>query len=149
MFRFFLLILALLIVLSMAAYAVSLFVKLHRQKKQLKQAQQQRYRTVIDSIEVIAKAMQSEQCDLSEGVLRLKPLLDVIGKKLAAFEAMWALYQVVEEMPILDERKNLKRNERMKLDLLRESKEAELAQNIQEELRQLLKEVEQFKQELK
>lgn len=62
---------------------------------------------------------------------------------------MWALYQVVEEMPILDERKNLKRNERMKLDLLRESKEAELAQNIQEELRQLLKEVEQFKQELK
>lgn len=82
MFRFFLLILALLIVLSMAAYAVSLFVKLHRQKKQLKQAQQQRYRTVIDSIEVIAKAMQSEQCDLSEGVLRLKPLLDVIGKNL-------------------------------------------------------------------
>ncbi len=93
--------------------------------------------------------MLSEQCDLAEGVLRLKPLLDVLGKKLSAFSAMWELYQVVENMPILDERKNLKRNERMRLDLEREAKEAELAEQIKEELQQLLDEVKQFKQELK
>ncbi len=49
--------------------------------------------------------MISEQCDFSEGVLRLKPLLDVLGRKLSDYTAMWALYGVVENMPILDERK--------------------------------------------
>lgn len=108
-----------------------------------------RYQSIIESIDIIARAMLSEQCDLAEGVLRLKPLLDVLGKKLSAFSAMWELYQVVENMPILDERKNLKRNERMRFDLEREAKEAELAEQIKVELQQLLDEVNQFKQELK
>ncbi len=149
MIRFFLIILAVLIMLSLAGYAITLLVKLNRQKKQLQQAKNERYQNIIDSIDVIARAMLADQCDFSEGVLRLKPLLDILGKKLSVFPAMWALYQVVESMPILAERKNLKRNERMKLDLEREAKEAELEQQIKTELRQLLKDVEQFKQELK
>lgn len=149
MWRFFLIILAVLILLSMAAYAASLFWKLHQQKKQLQQAKNERYLRVIDSIQIIAQAMQTDQCGLSEGVLRLKPLLDVLGKKLSAFPAMWGLYQVVEEMPSLDARKGLKRNERMKLDLEREAKEAELECEIRTELSQLLNEIEQFRLELK
>lgn len=149
MIRFFLLTLAVLVVLSMAGYAAFLFYKLHKQKKQLEQARNARFHNVIDSIDVIARAMLAQQCDLSEGVLRLKPLLDVLGLKLARFSAMWALYETVENMPILDERKTLKRNERMKLDLERESKEAHLAQHIELELRQLLTEIEQLKQQLK
>lgn len=93
--------------------------------------------------------MLAEQCGFSEGVLRLKPLLDVLGKKLSQYPAMWALYQVVESMPILEARKELKRNERMRLDLERESKEAELSEQIKQELHQLLSDIEQFKQELK
>ncbi len=107
MLRFFLIILAILILLSMVGYAFSLWWKLHQQKKQIKQAKITRYQSIIESIDIIARAMLSEQCDLAEGVLRLKPLLDVLGKKLSAFSAMWELYQVVENMPILDERKNL------------------------------------------
>lgn len=149
MWRFFWIILAILILLSLAGYAFSLFWKLHEQKKQITQAKNERFLRVIESIEIIANAMLSEQCNFSEGVLRLKPLLDVLGKKLANFSAMWALYQVVEDMPILDARKTLKRNERMKLDLDREAKEAELDTEIKGELRQLLVEIEQFKQELK
>lgn len=149
MWRFFWIILAILILLSLAGYAFSLFWKLHEQKKQITQAKNARFLRVIESIEIIANAMLSEQCNFSEGVLRLKPLLDVLGKKLANFSAMWALYQVVEDMPILDARKTLKRNERMKLDLDREAKEAELDTEIKGELRQLLVEIEQFKQELK
>ncbi|KAE9535356.1 coproporphyrinogen III oxidase [Ursidibacter arcticus] len=149
MMRFFLLILAVLVLISMAGYAISLFMKLNRQQKQLKQAKNARYLNILDSIDVIARAMLVEQCDFSEGVLRLKPLLDVLGKKLSQFPAMWELYQVVESMPILEERKTLKRNERMKLDLEREAKEAELAEQIKTELQQLLAEMEQFKQELK
>ncbi|MGX3067017.1 DUF2489 domain-containing protein [Ursidibacter arcticus] len=149
MMRFFLIILAVLVLISMAGYAISLFMKLNRQQKQLKQAKNARYLNILDSIDVIARAMLVEQCDFSEGVLRLKPLLDVLGKKLSQFPAMWELYQVIESMPILEERKTLKRNERMKLDLEREAKEAELAEQIKTELQQLLAEMEQFKQELK
>ncbi|MDH2997502.1 coproporphyrinogen III oxidase [Pasteurellaceae bacterium LFhippo2] len=149
MIRFFLIILAVLIVLSMAGYALSLWLKLRKQKQQLEQAKSERFRNIIDSIDVIARAMLSEQCGFSEGVLRLKPLLDVLGKKLSVYPAMWELYQVVENMPILDERKNLKRNERMKLDLERESKEVELEEQIKIELKQLIDEMAQFKQTLK
>lgn len=149
MMRFFLIILAILIVLSMAGYAISLWLKLKKQKKQLKEAQLNRYRSIIESIDVIGRAMLAEQRGFSEGVLRLKPLLDVLGKKLSQYPAMWSLYQVVESMPILEARKELKRNERMRLDLERESKEAELSEQIKQELHQLLSEIEQFKQELK
>lgn len=147
MLRYFLFVLAVLIVLSMAAYAASLLLKIRRQKKQLKQAQFTRYSNICESIDLIARAMLAEQCDLSEGVLRLKPLLDVLGKKLAVFPAMWALYQTVEEMPILDARKALKRNERMKLDLERETKEIELEEQIKQELAQLITENSALKQE--
>lgn len=149
MWRFFLIILAILILVSLTAYAVSLFLKLQKQKKQIQQAKNARYHNVVESIDIIARAMLAEQCDFSEGVLRLKPLLDVLGKKLSAFPAMWALYQVVENMPILEARKHLKRNERMKLDLEREAKEAELSEQIKQELHQLCDDVAKFKQELK
>lgn len=149
MWRFFLIILAILILVSLTAYAVSLFLKLQKQKKQIQQAKNARYHHVVESIDIIARAMLAEQCDFSEGVLRLKPLLDVLGKKLSAFPAMWALYQVVENMPILEARKQLKRNERMKLDLEREAKEAELSEQIKQELHQLCDDVAKFKQELK
>lgn len=147
MMRFFLIILAVLILLSMAGYAVHLFLKLRKQKQFFQQAQNIRMLNIAESIEIIAKAMQSKQCDLSEGVLRLKPLLDILGHKLSLYPAMWALYQVVENMPILDARKNLKRNERMKLDLEREAKEIELEEQIQAELPELLNENAKHKRE--
>lgn len=152
MLKIFLIVLAALILLSLAGYALHLMMKLKLQKRrekelieEAKQAQKERYLRILDSIDVIARAMMSEQCDLSEGVLRLKPLLDVLGRKLSRYTAMWALYQVVENMPILDERKNLKRNERMKLDLEREAKEAELESDIKIECYQLLQDIEEIK----
>lgn len=148
MLRFFLIILAVLILLSMAGYAISLMLKLRHQQRHLKQAQTARYLNVIESIELIIKAMQQEQCDLSEGVLRLKALLAVLGKNLNRYVAMWALFELVESMPILDERAKLKRNERMKQDLAREAKEAELSEQIQTELTQLSAEITQLKQQL-
>ena len=152
MIRFFLIILAILIVLSMTGYAAYLLFKLRKQNAQNKalleqaeQAKKARFERIIDSIDVIVRAMLSEQCDFSEGVLRLKPLLDVLGKPLSQYSAMWELYLVVENMPILDERKALKRNERMKQDLHRQSKEVELEQQIKAECHQLLIDIEQLK----
>lgn len=152
MLRIFLIVLAVLILISLTGYAVHLMLKLRFQKKreqelieQAKQARKERYLRIIESIEVITNAMTTEQCNLSEGVLRLKPLLDVLGRKLSYYTAMWALYKVVENMPILDERKNLKRNERMKLDLEREAKEIELESDIKAECYRLLQDIEEIK----
>lgn len=146
MLRFFLLILAVLVLLSMVGYAVYLFWKLHKQKQFFQQAQNARLLNICESVEIIAKAMLSEQCDLSEGVLRLKPLLDILGHKLSQYPAMWELYQIVENMPILEARKNLKRNERMKLDLERETKEIELKEKIKAELAELVVQNTQLRQ---
>lgn len=150
--KIFLIVLAVLILVSLTGYSLHLMLKLRIQKRQekalieeAKQAQKERYLRILDSIDVITRAMMSSQCDLSEGVLRIKPLLDVLGKKLSQYTAMWALYQVVEKMPILDERKNLKRNERMKLDLEREAKETELESEIKIECYQLLQDIEEIK----
>lgn len=145
MWRVFLFVLAALIILSMAAYAARLWLKIYRQNSQIKQAQAVRFERIFESVEIIAKAMLSEQCDLSEGVLRLKPLLDVLGKPLNRFAAMWALFETVQDMPILEARKQLKRNERMKFDLEREAKEVELAEQIKTELAVLLEEMQGWK----
>lgn len=145
MWRIFLFVLAALIILSMAGYAARLWLKIYRQNRQIKQAQAVRFERIFESVEIIAKAMLSEQCDLSEGVLRLKPLLDVLGKPLNRFAAMWALFETVQDMPILEARKQLKRNERMKFDLEREAKEVELAEQIKTELAVLLEEMQGWK----
>lgn len=148
MIRFFLIILGALIVLSMVGYAIYLWAKVKNQQalekrllEEAKKEQQARFERIKESVDLIARAMIVEQCDLSEGVLRLKPLLDVLGQKLSNYPAMWALYEFVQEMAILDERKNLKRNERMRQDLAREAKEAELGEQIKTECHQLLSDI--------
>ncbi|MDP8162142.1 DUF2489 domain-containing protein [Pasteurella skyensis] len=145
MIRFFLGVLALLIILALSIYALSLLLKLHKQTKFIQNAKKERYLNITNSIDIIARSMLAEQCNLSEGVRRLKPLLDVLGHpKLATFPAMWALFKVVEDMPILEERNNMPRNQRIKLDLKREAAEIEHQENIKLELRQLLIEMEAF-----
>ena len=145
MIRFFLIILAVLILLSMVGYAVYLWAKVKNQqaleqelRKQAKEEQKARFERIFESVEVIAHAVRTEQCNPSEGVLRLKPLLDVLGHKLLNYPAMWELYELVQDMAILEERKALKRNERMRQDLAREAKEAELFEQIQAECGQLI-----------
>ena len=57
-------------------------------RQQAEQARKERLERIVDSIQVIARAMIAGQCDLSEGVMRLKPLLDVLGKKLSDYPAI-------------------------------------------------------------
>lgn len=100
--------------------------------------------SIVESIEVISRAMLSAQCDFSESVLRLKPLCEVLSLGFSRYSAMYSLYQVVENMPILAERKALKTNIRMKLDLIRETKEMELETQIKAECQQLLDDIKQL-----
>ncbi|MFZ7142009.1 DUF2489 domain-containing protein [Avibacterium avium] len=144
MWIYLLIALGLLIIVGMAAYAVKLLRALKSQKQALENARLARVKRLKESIEIIARAMQNGDCNLSEGAIRLKMLLDPLGLKITTYPALAELYDVVKEMPTHQARKELKKNERMRLDLTRESAEAELESKILLELDQLLLNMKNF-----
>ncbi|WP_109432728.1 DUF2489 domain-containing protein [Aggregatibacter segnis] len=141
MWKTFLLIAAVIIIAGMVGYAAYLLLALQKQKKALLQARRNRIHRIKESLEIIAKAMLNGDCNLSEGVLRLKMLLEPVGMSLKRYSAMWRLYETVEDMPTHEARRELKKNERMRLDLQRESTEAELESKIKSELNRLLTDI--------
>ncbi|WP_048736656.1 DUF2489 domain-containing protein [Necropsobacter massiliensis] len=148
MWKTILLLLGVLIIAGLIAYTVYLLAALQKQKKAFAQARAARIERLKQSIVMIAAAMQNGDCNHSEGVIRLKMLLEPLGKPLKQYAAMFALYEVVMDMPTHEARRALPKNERMRLDLQRESAEAELEQKIMLELRQLLADMEQIRGEL-
>lgn len=144
MWKTVLLLVAVCIIVGMIGYATYLLLALQKQKKALQQARRNRINRIKESIEIIAKAMLNDDCNLSEGVLRLKMLLEPVGMSIRNHVTMLQLYEVVETMPTHEARKALKKNERMRLDLQRESAEAALEKNIKLELHQLLADIEKL-----
>ena len=144
MWKTVLLLVAVCIIVGMIGYATYLLLALQKQKKALQQARRNRINRIKESIEIIAKAMLNDDCNLSEGVLRLKMLLEPVGLSIKNNVTMLQLYEVVETMPTHEARNALKKNERMRLDLQRESAEAALEKNIKLELHQLLADIEKL-----
>ena len=144
MWKTVLLLVAVCIIVGMIGYATYLLLALQKQKKALQQAHRNRINRIKESIEIIAKAMLNDDCNLSEGVLRLKMLLEPVGMSIKNHVTMLQLYEVVETMPTHEARNALKKNERMRLDLQRESAEAALEKNIKLELHQLLADIEKL-----
>ena len=144
MWKTVLLLVAVCIIVGMIGYATYLLLALQKQKKALQQARRNRINRIKESIEIIAKAMLNGDCNLSEGVLRLKMLLEPVGMSIKNHVTMLQLYEVVETMPTHEARKALTKNERMRLDLQRESAEAALEKNIKLELHQLLADIEKL-----
>ena len=144
MWKTVLLLVAVCIIVGMIGYATYLLLALQKQKKALQQARRNRINRIKESIEIIAKAMLNGDCNLSEGVLRLKMLLEPVGMSIKNHVTMLQLYEVVETVPTHEARKALKKNERMRLDLQRESAEAALEKNIKLELHQLLADIEKL-----
>lgn len=144
MWKTVLLLVAVCIIVGMIGYATYLLLALQKQKKALQQARRNRINRIKESIEIIAKAMLNDDCNLSEGVLRLKMLLEPVGMSIKNHVTMLQLYEVVATMPTHEARNALKKNERMRLDLQRESAEAALEKNIKLELHQLLADIEKL-----
>ena len=135
---------ALLVIVGLAWYAMRLLKQLKLQKTLITQAKLARTARLKESIEIIAKAMQSGECNHSEGIIRLSMLLMPFGKTLQSYVAMAQLHEIVRDMPTHEARKSLEKKERMRLDLERESAEAKFEQEIMEELHRLLDDVKQF-----
>lgn len=135
------------IVLALAIYATKLLLQLRKQtqlqEKALEATQEahnQHDLKILNSIVIIVRAMKEEQCDYSEGCWRISVLLDslqTVSELEQQFPAIFGLYNQIKHMPIMDARKKLAKQDRMKLDLERTKAEAKLTPSIVQELTSL------------
>ena len=113
------------IIIALAFYAGMLLQRLNKQKKLQQQALIAKQRSlnnhdkkVFDSILLITRAMQQEQCEFDEGCWRLSVLLSSL-KTVTELPAIFALYDEIKDLAILDARKALTKKERMREDYKR------------------------------
>ena len=126
---------ALAIVAALAFYAGCLLFELRTQQKLRKQKTQHRIDKIFQSIQTIAKALEQQQCNLSEGCIRLFHLLDALPVKnkpdfSQQFIGLYSLYNQVKDLPTHDVRKAQSKIETKKQDLQREELEAQLESQI-------------------
>ena len=123
------------IIVGLAFYAGQLLYKLSAQKKlivkkqaeqqqKLKQSRLKRNAKLADSIHLIARAMHEQQCEFSEGCLRIWVLMSQYGFEdeqdlTTKYSGIYKMYQVVKEMPTHDARKKYTKKEIFKLDTAR------------------------------
>lgn len=112
-------------------------LRMLKKERQVKSDQQARLQEVeakaqeqrdylLDSIRVISLAMQDEQCELAEGSIRIKVLLDHLAPFLHEhedFSIFNEMFEATKHMPILDEWKKLKLRQRYELTMEREALE--------------------------
>ncbi|WP_416306769.1 DUF2489 domain-containing protein [Neptunicella sp. SCSIO 80796] len=131
--------LALLIIAGLGFYAGKMLYLLRRQTVQQNNRRQARLRHIIESIQTIAMAMEQQQCNISEGCIRLCMLLDSLPIEplpdyRAQFPALHDLYQQIKDMPTHEDRQKQLRTERVKMDLVREELEAKAETAILKEV---------------
>jgi hypothetical protein len=138
------LIVAVLVIASLAFYAGKLLKQLSTQKEQQKQAQvasqlalNKHDKKILSSVLLITRAMKEKQCEFDEGCWRISVLLSSLktqsGLELQ-FPSIFALYNQIKEFSILGERKKLSKKERMQQDYQRFKAESELHDSILVEL---------------
>ena len=130
---------ALLIIVGLGFYAGKLLFMLKQQKARQETARQSRVANITDSIIVIAKAMEQQQCDLSEGVIRIVNLLNALPIKSppdfkAQYPQVHALFTEISGFAILEARQQLPKSERRKQDIAREQIESEYESKVLDEL---------------
>ena len=143
----YLIVIAVIIVATLAIYAIKLLKQLQEQtekqaqvEKERQQALNQHDKKILDSVVIIVRAMKEEQCDISEGCWRLSVLLDSLktsDNHHQQFPAIFELYEAIKHMPIMEARKKLEKRERMKLDLERVKTEARLADAVKDNVNSL------------
>ncbi|MBU3003473.1 DUF2489 domain-containing protein [Paraglaciecola arctica] len=130
-----LLLVPLIIIATLAFYAGSLLFKLKLQQQIREQKTQQRIENICQSIQTIAKAMEQQQCNLSEGSIRLYHLLEALPIKDKPnfgqqFPILYSLYDQIKMLPTHEARKAQSKIEIRRQDTHREELEAKLETQI-------------------
>ncbi|MGL5360265.1 MAG: DUF2489 domain-containing protein, partial [Shewanella sp.] len=82
-------------------------------------------------------AMLEDRCEMSEGVVRIGRLFEMISlseRVAPEFPALFTHFELIKAHPIMEARQALPKQERMRLDFVRLKSEAELAQGINAEV---------------
>lgn len=130
---------ALLIIIGLGFYAGKLLFLLKQQKAQQEATRYGRVKSISESIALIAKAMEQQQCELSEGVIRIVNLLNALPlveppNYKAQYPHIHSLFIEVSGFAILEARQKLTKVERRKQDLAREQIESEYESKVLAEL---------------
>jgi hypothetical protein len=140
-------VIGILIVIGLSAYASKLLLQVKRQTEKKRQAQAERdaladekRQQVLTDIRYIATAMLEDRCELSEGVVRIGKLFDILSmteQVTPLFPQLFTHYDVIKSHPIMEARKALPKQQRMKLDFARMRSEADLGDAIMAEAKQI------------
>jgi hypothetical protein len=130
---------ALLIVAGLAFYAGSLLFQLKVQQNNRKRKTQQRISTISESIQTIAMAVEQEQCNLSEGTIRVYHLLEGLPIKDKSdfsikFPNLYAMYTQIRDLPTHQARKEQPKDETRNQDLKRQVLEEQFKADIIQEM---------------
>ncbi|MBU3020202.1 DUF2489 domain-containing protein [Aestuariibacter sp. A3R04] len=127
------------IILGLGFYAGRLLFLLKQQNNRQKAARDARIANITESIIVIGKAMQQQQCDLSEGAIRICKLLNALPLQSPPdyrgnFPHIHKLFVEISGFAILEERKKLSATEKRKQDTAREQIESDYESLVLREL---------------
>ncbi len=144
------------IVLALAAYALHLYVKLKQLPAQPAApaadadagtgsghcaSHEARNEELRQSISLIARAMLSGDCNLSEGCIRIRYLMDHLDpgqSQRAGIDIIYVHYEAIAHLDVLDARKALPKDERRAQDREREALEAKHGAAIREAAQELM-----------
>ncbi|MCL1092008.1 DUF2489 domain-containing protein [Shewanella profunda] len=140
-------ILGLTIIVALSSYATFLLLKLKRQKQRQQIAHAEREvaanakrAQVLEDIRYIASAMIEDRCEISEGVVRIGRLFEILSlseRVAPEFPSLFQHFELIKDHPIMDARQALPKQQRMKLDFVRMKSEAELAEGISVDAKKL------------
>ena len=138
-----LLVIGFFIIVGLAAYATKLLLQLRKQTQQQQRLKQQKAEqakvkkeSVLEDVRYIAAAMLEERCELSEGVVRIARLFEVVSlteQVNSRFPTLFQHFEVIREHPIMEQRKALPKRDRMKFDMQRMKSEVALEAAILKE----------------
>lgn len=139
-----LLIIGAVIVAGLSFYAGRLLWQLQQQTNIRRAELLQKQQYLRESITLICKAMREQQCELSEGALRVWVLLDHLVPErkpdpVTSYPGMHQMYQVVKDMPTHKARKAQAADLTEQQDILRLKAEQELKDFIIADAEALIK----------
>jgi hypothetical protein len=128
-----------LIIAGLAFYAGKLLFLLSKQKKKQHVARTERIKSITQSIETISLAMKQQQCDLSEGAIRVCHLLEALPIQPLPnfhnkFPHIFSLFEAIRHFATHEARQALNKQERRKQDMEREEIESHHENNVLDEL---------------
>ena len=148
---FYIILIGLVFIISLLSTLIfSLFKKLKEQKKrelQIIEKAKEKEKYIIESLDILCKAIVQEQCEISEGCIRIRMLLvrtDMIDETKPEYKVIEEMYQEMKDLKTHESRNELSLQERSAEDLLRFELEKKYHSKFIESSEKLLTEVKEL-----